>query len=211
MTTTNEKTPAATSTVPQCESSGPWQSANAADLLRLWIGSEREQFLTAYNPDRLAIFAGDVERCHFGQAPTLELANSAYGSETAGMWWTLQLAALNRISGAQDKMSEEQLGWTATALAVETTDLKVTECMLFLWRLRTQKYGRFYRQIDPDTILRALQVFRQERQEARQRRIQQEEDERRRLEDARRASEDMTLEEAEAIVGPLNNINALHS
>lgn len=128
--------------------------------------SNGEKLLTAYNPSLLVRYVGDVQRCYFGTAPTFQEIQETYGVCYVEAWWIAQLADINKTSGAKEKMTSEQMRFTAKVMARKASHLKVTEAMLFLYRLRTQEYEKFYGAVDPDVIFASLKTFERERADA---------------------------------------------
>ena len=127
---------------------------------------ERESFLTTFNPDLQREICGNVDSCFFGGAPTLGLLNTAYGEKTAAMWLVPQLYNLSEYCGCKDKLSANQLKECASVIATEFSYLSVTELMLFFYRFKSGRYGRFYGSIDPLIITESLRKFLGERVDA---------------------------------------------
>jgi hypothetical protein len=88
------------------------------------------------------------------------------GPVVGGAALIAQLADINKTSGAKEKMTSEQMRFTAKVMARKASHLKVTEAMLFLYRLRTQEYEKFYGAVDPDVIFSSLKTFERERADA---------------------------------------------
>lgn len=108
-------------------------------------------------------FCRDVSRCINGTAPTLANLRVEYGEKLAESWLEIQLQDLSEFSGCKDKLSIEQIEQTARVINVEFYYLKVTELMLFFFRFKAGKYGRFYGAVDGLVITTALQDFLQYR------------------------------------------------
>ena len=105
--------------------------------------------------------------------------NQAYNANSARNWLIPQLSDINEFCSCPQKMTTRQIRQCAAIIATEHPHLKVTELMLFCWRLKSGRYGRFYGTVDPMIILEALRRFLDERATAIQRRQEQAESKRR--------------------------------
>ena len=121
-------------------------------------------FLKRVNPDTQASFALHPVKAVTGDYPTLSELCDCYGKEAASAWLVPQLADMTMFTGAQN-LKEKQQEQLADILAVEGRELKVTELMLFFYRFKTGRYGRFYGTVDPMVVTTALQDFIRERNE----------------------------------------------
>ncbi|MBQ8969224.1 MAG: hypothetical protein IJ064_05790 [Bacteroidaceae bacterium] len=149
------------------------------------VYGKRDNFLITFNPDMQRDICTNPEVCFFGGAPTLGLLNTTYGGNTAAMWLVPQLYNLSEYCGCKDKLEGNPLKECATVIAAEFSYLSVTELMLFFFRFKSGKYGRFYGSIDPLVITTSLREFLKERSIAIDRH-EQEERERLREEEARK-------------------------
>lgn len=123
--------------------------------------------MTAMNPDLQLEAAKNVERALFGTAPTMTVVGLAYGPNAAEQWLLPQLHSVTEFCGCRDKLSDRQMRELASMIAVEFGYLKVSEVMLFLYRLKSGRYGKFYGAMDPMSVMIALrQRFMAERAEA---------------------------------------------
>ena len=118
--------------------------------------SSVESFMQVMNPAMQLACAEHVERAHFGTAPTLLTLRCAYHDNAASTWILPQLYDLGEYCGAKDKLDKEQMQQLARIIVQDFGFLKVTEVMLFLYRLKAGRYGRFYGAIDPMMIMMAL-------------------------------------------------------
>ena len=123
-----------------------------------------KQFLQRVNPDVQSSFAMQPTKAVTGDYPTLDELRTAYGKETPSAWLAVQVADMMRFTGTRH-LNERQQEQLADILAVEARGLKVTELMLFFYRFKTGRYGRFYGSVDPMVVTIALQDFKRERQE----------------------------------------------
>jgi hypothetical protein len=118
--------------------------------------SDLQSFLRVMNPSLQQYSAEHVERAFFGTAPTLLALRHAYHDEAATMWMLPQLHELNEFCGSKEKLDEGQMKQLASIISTEFSYLKVSEIMLFLYRFKSGRYGRFYGAVDPLVIITAL-------------------------------------------------------
>lgn len=104
-----------------------------------------------------------VQRAYTGSAPTLAETKWCYGTDTLLSWICTQIERLNDFCGTRNKMELEQQVHLATLISIEYHYLKVTELMLFFYRLQCSYYGRFYGSVDAMLITEALLQFGAER------------------------------------------------
>lgn len=123
-------------------------------------------FLTTMNPDAQGLLYGNIDRCFLADYPTLAEVRNAYGTSAAQMWLVPQLINLSEFCGCREKFTEDQLENCADIIAQTHYDLKVSELMLFFFRFKAGRYGRFYGSVDPMVITTALWQFRDERSRA---------------------------------------------
>lgn len=113
-------------------------------------------------PDTQIAFANNQENAVMGNYPTLNDINTAYGNGFAVEWLLPQINNLSTHTGAKNLTQEQQYD-LARIIATEYKFLKVTEMLLFFYRFKTGRYGRFYGSVDPMVITCALREFLQER------------------------------------------------
>lgn len=159
-------------------------------LLRKY--GDRSSFLHKVSPAVQTAFARHPDSCYFGDYPTLEQLNAAYGRTMASQWLVAQLTNLSEFSGARD-VTANQLEDLSRIVAQEYHWLKITELLLFFYRFKTGRYGRFYGSVDPLVITTALREFVGERNAAYARHEQQERE--RIEEEERKAHPPVTKEE----------------
>ena len=133
---------------------------------------DQDRFLAVVSPKTQVAFARQPEKAVMGQYPTLADINTAYGRDYDVDWLLPQLYDLSTFTGAVN-LGPEQQDALARTLAVECQELKVTEVMLFFYRFKTGRYGRFYGAVDPMVVMTALQDFLRERDELQRRGEQQ--------------------------------------
>ena len=121
------------------------------------------QFAATFSPSAQLRYCADPDRCLFGTAPELGLLNRAYNAASARNWVAIQLSDINEFCSCQRKMTTDQIRQCAALVATEFFYMKVTELMLFCWRFKGGRYGRFYGTVDPMVIMDALRRFATER------------------------------------------------
>lgn len=109
----------------------------------------------------IAKYSAYPDRCIRGSAPTIHVVQQAYGVNIAHAWLMLQLEYINKLSGAQSKMNEQQVELIASSILAneEFSSLKVTDIMLFINQFLTGKYGHFYGAVDGQVIGDALYQY----------------------------------------------------
>ncbi len=130
----------------------------------------RKDFAVAHNPSVQLALCRNEEDCFFGGYPTLAGLNGAYGSTSAAYWLVPQLTDLSEFCGCKDKLTGGALKTCAVIIGQQYGYLKVSELMLFFYRFKTGRYGRFYGSVDPLIIMQALHEFIRERDAAYERR-----------------------------------------
>lgn len=119
------------------------------------------------NPSVQIYAAENTERTFFGTAPMLCTIDAAYGKGSATQWLIPQLFDLCATAGVNVKLDDVQLKQLAYMIREEFGFLKASEVMLFFWRLKSGRYGKFYGAVDPMTVMIALRSdFMQERAKA---------------------------------------------
>lgn len=126
---------------------------------------DRQNFMAMMNPDAQILAAQHKERAFFGDAPTLTVMKHAFGENFPVMWLMPQIFDICEFTGVK-KIDEAQNLATARVIAQEYGYLKASEFLLFFYRFKTGKYGRFYGSVDPMVIMTALSEFMREREAA---------------------------------------------
>jgi len=111
-----------------------------------------------FNPDLQQVAAEHIDRAIFGTAPMLCVIDAAYGDGSAVAWLVPQLHNLCAAVGVKTKLDDAQLKQLAQMIRAEFGYLKATEVMLFLWRLKSGRYGKFYGAVDPMAVMIALRT-----------------------------------------------------
>lgn len=123
---------------------------------------KKADFLSKVNPDAQTSFASKPDKAVMGDYPTLRDIDVAYGKGFASMWLVPQIDNLARYTGAKN-LTEVQQEELARVIAADCRHLKITELLLFFYRFKTGRYGRFYGTVDPMVITCALREFVNER------------------------------------------------
>lgn len=104
------------------------------------------------------VLCKDQAKCYFGPFPTLAIVQKTY-RVSASYWLVPQLMNLSQFCGSNNKLQGKPLEECAELIAQNYYYLKTSELMLFFYRFKLGKYGRFYGSVDPLIILQALQEF----------------------------------------------------
>ena len=123
----------------------------------------RDAFLKTFNPDYQRKICDSQDLCFFGDYPTITDTRLAYGKNAPVMWLVPQLYNLSEYCGCRDKLQGKPLEECAFVISTEFRYLKISELMLFFYRFKTGRYGRFYGSVDPLIITESLRKFCDER------------------------------------------------
>ena len=121
-----------------------------------------DSFLADMNPDRQVQFGGNTKLAVTGDFPTLTEIDAAYGEGFAVEWTLAHITTLALYTGAKNLTTSQSVE-LARIITTEYRHLKVSELMLFFYRFKTGRYGRFYGTVDPMVITCALRDFMKER------------------------------------------------
>lgn len=144
----------------QASSQNSLQRTNATLVAKY---GDETAFLEKFNPSFQMEICGNTKDCFFGDYPTLATIKANYGDTVPRAWLIPQLYNLSEYCGVKDKLEGTPLKETAFVIATEYYYLKVSEMMLFFYRFKTGRYGRFYGNVDPLVIATALREFVKER------------------------------------------------
>jgi hypothetical protein len=114
------------------------------------------------NPDTQVYFGKHPTTAVMDDYPTLRDINTAYGQGFAAEWLLPHIANLALFVGAKNLTVPQEVE-LARILAVEAQNLKVTEVLLFFYRLKAGHYGKFFGSVDPMVITCALRDFYKEK------------------------------------------------
>lgn len=137
--------------------------AKRDDVVRRRFGSD-DQFKETVNPDTQIYFGTHPRVAIMGDYPTILDIERVYGQGFATEWLLPHIARLSTFVGAKniDVHQEREL---AAIVANEYRYLKITEILLFFYRFKTGRYGRFFGKVDPMIITCSLRDFIKERNE----------------------------------------------
>ena len=109
--------------------------------------------------------AEDPGRAYHGTAPTLAEVRQVFGGDADAAWLCTLLDNFIVYCG-KGSMTGLQLMGIAQRLSIKS-HLKVTEFMLFFWRLSNAEYGRVYGTVDPLFIMDSFNKFLKQRERER--------------------------------------------
>ena len=137
----------------------------------------------------------DASRCWNADVPTLSMFDLVYGAGTSGAIVSTYVAALNKSVGAKQEMDAFAMRMCVEGIIDQFAHLKLSEMILFFWRLIHGKYREadFYGTVDAQKIYKAIDVFMVERNKE----LQRQEDERKNKEIAEHRKRAMTRQEWE--------------
>lgn len=98
-------------------------------------------------------------RMFTGAAPLLREVAVGFGEGTAMAWVSKQLQDLSEFSGAQTKLTPQQILQLSGLILSEYGHYKLTELMVFFHDYKTGRFGTFYGAVDPLTIMKSLREF----------------------------------------------------
>ena len=120
------------------------------------------RFKETFCPQAMTAVARNPGRAYCGTAPTLEEVRLAFGCDADVTWLCTLLDYFIEYCG-KGCMSGTQIMGVAQRLSMKS-HLKVTEFMLFFWRLGNAEYGRIYGTIDPLYIMDGFNKFLKQRE-----------------------------------------------
>lgn len=120
---------------------------------------EAKMFLHRYTPDKQLTICRNPTECITADYPELSVVARTYGEQMPVAWLIPQLTNLSEFCGAREKITMMQLRELAQMIANEYYYLKISELMLFFYRMKSGRYGRFYGTVDPMIIMEALRQF----------------------------------------------------
>ena len=148
--------------------------------------------LQIFNPDNQVTLAKrQNDDWVTADVPTLALLNATYGKTASIQWLVVQIYNISEFCGCKDKLSTAQIHELSRIIEASYYHLKLTELMMFFYRFKTGRYGKFYGAVDPMVITCALREFMQERNQ----KIDEVESERRKKQDEEDRKKAVTYEE----------------
>ncbi len=148
--------------------------------------------LVIFNPDNQVTLAKRQNNDWItADVPTLAELNAAYGKTASIQWLVIQIYNISEFCGCKDKLSTAQIHELSRIIEASYYHLKLTELMMFFYRFKTGRYGKFYGAVDPMVITCALREFMDERNS----RIDQVENERRRKQEEKETKNAVSYKE----------------
>ena len=132
-----------------------------AEALRARTGNF-QSFMRTYSPAMMEDVAKDLGRAYNGIAPTLEAVRRAFGENADIGWLCMLLDDFIDFCG-KGTLTSRQKEHIAQMMR-KNSNLKVTEILLFFWRLCNANYGRVYGSIDPLFIMDGFNKFLKQRE-----------------------------------------------
>lgn len=124
---------------------------------------DAQQFLLKFSPALQKQCSQSLERVYYGQAPSIVNLTKAYNHELYEVWFMAQIENLNSYCNVREKMSIDHMRELANVVLCNYPYLKISELLLFFWRLKSGEYGEFYGAVDPLKISTALVKFGEQR------------------------------------------------
>lgn len=132
--------------------------ANAEKCLSRY--GEAESFASVFGVANIAKYSANPDRCIAGTAPTIHVAECAYGESVMTAWMALNIEYINLVAGVKTLSHDSALILAESILHNEDLCmLKVTDLMLFVNQFVCGKYGKFYGEVDPMVIGNALYEY----------------------------------------------------
>lgn len=137
------------------------QNLSPSTLRCLDLFGDAQKFFEVFSPRNITKCSRIPDRCINGNAPTLQVAEQAYGQNKMVAWLMVQLDYINNMAGTDKKMSETQI--EVMAMNILTNDdfrsLKASDILLFCHQFINGKYGHFYGAICPQFIGNSLYKY----------------------------------------------------
>lgn len=156
------------------------------------FGSDTDFKLKA-NPSTQYQFGMNPKAAVMGDYPTLTDINLAYGRDYASEWLLPHITDLSVHTGARN-LTLQQIDGLSRIIAAEYRHFKVTEILLFFYRFKAGRYGRFYGSVDPMVITCALRDFSTERNMLIEQYLEEEREQKRRQDEPELMNEEEWLE-----------------
>jgi len=103
--------------------------------------------LEAYNTDLISKMSATedcLRRVYFGGSPSLAMVRELYGLEAVVSWIEILFEHVQTYCGASNRMPVEVLREFAHILVGQYYYLSMAEVVLFVSRIESGRYGRFY-------------------------------------------------------------------
>lgn len=163
----------------------------------------KQEFVELYAPKHLFTYTLDEARCHHGNAPTLKEACTNFGRGTVMSVIRAFLDQFIELVGCPQKPNNQQRDTICFHAATRFGGMKITEVMLFFYKLMSGQYGKFYNRIELLDVLVPLAQWNKECTAIKQQRAESMEQARL---DAERAKRDEEALPAEIAIAKINEI-----
>ena len=121
--------------------------------------TDKATMLSLFSPDRQSRYTTDLRRAYMGGAPTMQVADQAFGAGTAEAWLKIAIFDLAEYTGCRAKQTDRQTAQVASAIRSNFGYLKLTELMHFFLLFKSGTFGTFYGSVDGMVITNALHQY----------------------------------------------------
>lgn len=123
--------------------------------------SEKAELLKTFDPSLQVMCGGHPVNSIMCAIPTLARVRAEYGEQTALDWLRLELNDYQNFVSVkgENELSDDVIKVTATLILQEYHYLKLSEVMLFFYRLKAGCYGELYGRINPQNLMCRLREF----------------------------------------------------
>lgn len=122
------------------------------------IYKDGKSVVDAFSPSNQYSVVQNEHDVWFGMYPTLATINIAFPQISEGLV-VMMLNDLEKYICANKKLDKDQFIQLSQMIVLEFYFLKISELMLFFWKCKSGKIGKFYGQIDPLNLLGWLRNF----------------------------------------------------
>ena len=119
--------------------------------------------MLVFNPGEQARFSTFEKQCYRGIAPTLSEVTAVYGYKTTKAWMMAQLFNLSEFTNKRNILSNDLIEELSELIINRYHYLKLTEMMLFFFRLKNSDYEEFFGEVSTMMITRSLKTFLRDR------------------------------------------------
>lgn len=146
-----------------CENNTPIRPelTEKAEALRAKFG-DIGVFMDTFCPDKMVEVAENPGRAYHGIAPTLEVVRLAFG-EDAVIDWLCAFVDDFIVYCGKGTMNNKQMHNVAQRISAKS-QLRVTEFMLFFWKLGNAEFGNIYGSVNPLYIMDGFNKFIKQRE-----------------------------------------------
>lgn len=117
--------------------------------------------MQTYSPSKQYLLSQHPERCVTGKAPALSEIKRKYGEGITLKLLEIQINDYNNFIGVKEDMKNNalQIQEIARLICANYYFLKISEIMLFFFRLKSGKYGKNYGAVDGVSVMSSLRDF----------------------------------------------------